>query len=254
MLRYSEGTVFLVPLPTAGFIRGVVARNSPTGMTLGGYFFGPVLNEPGAVKFDDLAPSDSILRVRFMDLDLRMGKWPVVGTISEWDRSKWTMPDCVIRDGLTKRAWRARYSDMDTHEEIELAPTDFYSDLEPSLFCGDWVHDRLEQILNSSENGTESGLAAQKPAWQSAQYQKVHCYLNFKQHDKATSAAAKLKHDAFQVDVQQDSEGVKWLVTATVELIPTKVSFDELRKMMKEIAKTYRGKYDGWKPDNESEN
>jgi hypothetical protein len=39
-LPYSEGSVFLVPLRKGGYARGVVARASPKGKGLLGYFFG----------------------------------------------------------------------------------------------------------------------------------------------------------------------------------------------------------------------
>jgi len=113
-LPYSEGTVFLVPLRNGGYARGVVARASGEGKVLFGYFFGPLLSSPAAATVNDLDPAEAVLRVIFGDLGLINGEWSVVGTVPNWDRSKWPMPDFVRRDPLGKRKpVLVRYSDTD---------------------------------------------------------------------------------------------------------------------------------------------
>ena len=102
-LPYSEGTVFLVPLRNGGYARGVVARATREGKGLFGYFFGPRLASPAVATLDGLDPGKATLRLIFGDLGLMNGEWAVLGTVPDWDRSKWPMPDFVRRDPLGKR-------------------------------------------------------------------------------------------------------------------------------------------------------
>src|SRR5262249_24112871 len=112
-LPYREGTVFLVPLRTGGYARGVVARSGPKGKVLFGYFFGPRLSVP-EVNALALDPSKAILRAMFGDLGLIKKEWPIVGWVDGWDRSRWPMPDFVRRDPSgKKRPVRVQYSDTD---------------------------------------------------------------------------------------------------------------------------------------------
>jgi hypothetical protein len=113
-LSYSEGSVFLVPLKGGGHARGVVARVSPQGKALLGYFFGPRLATPADVSVEDLDPGRAVLRVIVGDLGLLNGEWTVCGQVPFWDRSKWPMPAFVRRDPLGRKKPRlVRYADED---------------------------------------------------------------------------------------------------------------------------------------------
>lgn len=113
-LPYSEGTVFLVPLRKGGYARGVVARAGREGKVLLGYFFGPRLQTADAAEFGDLDPANALLRVRFGDLGLINGEWPIRGRMSDWNRSQWPIPDFVRIDPLgRKKPVLVRYSDID---------------------------------------------------------------------------------------------------------------------------------------------
>ena len=128
-LPYSESSVFLVPLRNGGYARGVVARCNDKGKVLLGYFFGPRLASTNDVVLYDLDPANADLRVRFGDLGLLKGEWPIVGTVPHWDRSMWSMPDFVRRSDLSKRAWLVRYSDDDPNRVEAEHPTEFDSKL-----------------------------------------------------------------------------------------------------------------------------
>jgi Immunity protein 26 len=113
-LPYSEGSVFLVPLRQGGYARGVVARAGAKGKDLLGYFFGPRIESIGAIALDDLNPAGAGLRIRFGDLGLINGAWPILGRIPNWNRAKWPMPEFVRRDPLFRyeaRPDRFRTSD-----------------------------------------------------------------------------------------------------------------------------------------------
>jgi len=135
-LPYSESSVFIVPLRKGGYARGVVARSNDEGKVLLGYFFGPRLPSTNEAALNDLDPANAILRVRFGDLGLVKGEWPVVGTVPNWDRSKWSMPDFVRRDDLSKKAWLVRYSDDDPNRIETEYPIDFDSNLGRDTLSG----------------------------------------------------------------------------------------------------------------------
>jgi len=126
MLPYKEGTVFFVPLRNGGYARGVVARASSEGKVLLGYFFGPRLTSADATSLEDLDPTKAILRVRFGDLGLINGEWPIRGRIPGWNRAQWPMPDFVRKDPLgRKKPVLVRYSNADpTRVETETPTTD----------------------------------------------------------------------------------------------------------------------------------
>src|SRR2546427_613319 len=102
-LPYSEGTVFFVPLRKGGYARGVVARASREGKVLLGYFFGPRLPSADVTECGDLDPAKAILRLRFGDLGLINGEWPIRGRVPGWDRSRWPMPHFVRKDPLGRK-------------------------------------------------------------------------------------------------------------------------------------------------------
>ena len=114
MLPYSEGTVFLVPLRNGGFARGVVARASNEGKAIFGYFFGPRLSSMSAELIEEIHPSSAIMRIMFGDLGLINGEWKIIGTVPNWDRAEWRMPDFVRKDLLGRRKpILVHYSDDD---------------------------------------------------------------------------------------------------------------------------------------------
>lgn len=135
-LPYREGSAFLVPLRTGGYARGIVARCTAKGKVLLGCFFGPRLESPGDIMLDDFEPAHAILCVRFGDLGLLNGQWPIVGKLPDWDRSRWPMPDFVRRDDLSRKAWLVRYSDDDPSLIEEEHPTGFDSKLERDSVYG----------------------------------------------------------------------------------------------------------------------
>jgi immunity protein 26 of polymorphic toxin system len=152
-LPYSEGSVFLVPLTRGGYARGVVARASPKGRILFGYFFGPRLTSTDTVEFDDLDPAWAILRVMFGDLGLINGNWPVRGQLSNWDRSWWRMPDFAVGQLLEPRApTLIRYSDTDpARVEASYRIKDDTGMPVDGLYGADAVVTKLANLLDREE-------------------------------------------------------------------------------------------------------
>jgi hypothetical protein len=113
-LPYVEGSAFLVPLRGGGYARGVVARASPKGKALLGYFFGPRLETADIASWADVGPKKAVLRVIFGDLGLINGEWPTCGKLPGWDRPEWPMPDFVRSDPLgVRKPVLVRHSDTD---------------------------------------------------------------------------------------------------------------------------------------------
>lgn len=118
-LPYSEGSVFLVPLEGGGYARGVVARLAPKGKVLLGYFFGPRLASDSDVKSTNLRAEEAVLCIRFGDLGLIKNLWPIVGSIAQWDRTKWLMINTVRRDVLgMPKPILVRYDDGDPSKVV----------------------------------------------------------------------------------------------------------------------------------------
>jgi hypothetical protein len=118
-LPYSEGSVFLVPLEGGGYARGVVARSAPKGKVLLGYFFGPRLETIYNVESNNLRAEEAALCIRFGDLGLVKNLWPIVGSIAQWDRTKWPMTNTIRRDvfGMPKSIL-VRYADDDPSKVV----------------------------------------------------------------------------------------------------------------------------------------
>ncbi|WP_323101790.1 Imm26 family immunity protein [Intrasporangium sp. YIM S08009] len=105
--------MFTVPLRTDGLAIGVVGRAS-TSSILFGFFFGPRRNEtPPLDSLGELTPAGAALIGRFGHLGLRDGRWPVLGTLPDWDRSRWAMPTFARREPITGATFSTRYDDQD---------------------------------------------------------------------------------------------------------------------------------------------
>jgi hypothetical protein len=124
---YDEGSVFLIPLRDGGVARGVVARTAPKGRVLLGYFFGPRLEREVSATLDDLSPDRALASIRFGDLRLIKRQWKVIGSVPNWHRAEWPMPNFVRRDPISGKAWLVRYSDVDPLHSVS-EPLSNYDD------------------------------------------------------------------------------------------------------------------------------
>jgi hypothetical protein len=119
----------VIPLRCGGFARGVVARAAPEGAVLFGFFFGPKLFSVSEASTEGLQPEMAVAQMILGDLGLMKGEWPIIGSLPNWQRSMWGMPDFVRRDPLGKRAWRVRRSDSDPSEIESEEPVEFDTNL-----------------------------------------------------------------------------------------------------------------------------
>src|SRR5262245_29429759 len=108
-LPYSDGDTFAVPLREGGgFGVGVVARHDGRGGVIG-YLFGHRFSEvPTLEAVAGLAPSDALRVMRFGDLGLTRGRWPILGRLDEWRPEDWPIPAFGRREP-TGRAFRVLY-------------------------------------------------------------------------------------------------------------------------------------------------
>lgn len=146
---YPDSSVFLVPLKDGGFARGVVARTAPTGKLLLGYFFGPRLASQTDVDLSGLEPKDAVLSLRFGDLGLFKGLWPVVGKLPSWDPVKWPMPNAVRRDPLGRtKPILIRYDDNDPSKILSQEVLENDNNLPADGLAGyAFVEARLSKLL-----------------------------------------------------------------------------------------------------------
>ena len=93
-----------------GFARGVVARSNGEGQMFP-YFFGPRLRTREEATFSDVTKEGSVLRGLCGDLGILKGEWPLVGTVRDWDRSRWPMPPLFRANESAGRAWLSHYDE-----------------------------------------------------------------------------------------------------------------------------------------------
>ena len=116
--QFGEGDWFAVPLRQGGYAVGLLSRVNPRGV-LAGYFFGPArLNVPTLVDVGGLTTADAVLVGRFGHLGLIQGKWPLLGRLPDWDRSKWPMPTFLRYEELCGRTFRVFYDDDDPNRVL----------------------------------------------------------------------------------------------------------------------------------------
>jgi hypothetical protein len=112
-LPYGDGDWFAVPLrDDVGFALGVVARHDHRGGVIG-YFFGERFEElPLLESVGSLRAQDAVRVMRFGDLGLVKGQWPILGRLDGWSAEEWPMVAFGRRE-LTGRAFRVVYSPDD---------------------------------------------------------------------------------------------------------------------------------------------
>lgn len=154
-VNYREGDWVAVPLRDGGYAIGMLARVSVSGI-LFGYFFGPKLRHvPEERDIQGKVYSDAILYVRFGDLGITKGEWPVIFRPNDWKRDEWPMPDFVSTDLLRPKATKIRYDEDDLQtvtdrtpwpvEMVDLLPKD-------GLFGYGAVELRLTRFLDEEHN------------------------------------------------------------------------------------------------------
>jgi hypothetical protein len=158
-LPYRDGTWFAVPLRGSGFAVGIVARFDKKGRVLG-YFFGPRRQVvPRFQEVETLKADSAILVLRFADLGLIEGEWPIIGQAQSWNRLDWPLPVFIRREPPPRlRNWLVYYSDdlelidetLEPSERPDLPPDSFsYSGAVEIkltvLLDKTWVYDPLKE-------------------------------------------------------------------------------------------------------------
>lgn len=146
---YSDSSIFLVPLKDGGFARGVVARTAPGGKLLLGYFFGPRIASIKEANLSGLEPNNAVLCLRFGDLGLLKGLWPVVGNLLPWNLAEWPMPNAVRRDPLgNAKPVLVSYDDLDPSKVLREEALENDNDLPDTGVAGyAFVEARLNKLL-----------------------------------------------------------------------------------------------------------
>ncbi len=149
--KITEGVWFAVPLTDAGFAVGVVARANPKGVLLG-YFFGPRRDFPPALEdCSGLSAGGALWVTKFGDLGLRDGTWPMLGTVDDWSREDWPMPEFVRHEELSGRSFRVIYDDSDPNKllrEVQVDPDTAEQGVRDGLAGAGFVEIRLTNLMS----------------------------------------------------------------------------------------------------------
>lgn len=81
---------------------------------------------------------------------------------------------------------------------------------------------------------------------------KPHSVLHFlyvPDRDAASAVASELRPSGFRTEERPGGDGVKWLVLACHETVPTEELMAALRRSMEELVALYGGEYDGWEAE-----
>jgi hypothetical protein len=118
--KYEEGTWFLVPLHNHGFVAGVVARASASieGILLGYFFSDVYAQHPSLDDLCKLKPHDAREVIRFGDMGLRNGEWPIIGKCTDWSSKNWDVPNFVRIEPLSGRRHEVFYDLDDPAKQI----------------------------------------------------------------------------------------------------------------------------------------
>jgi hypothetical protein len=122
-LPYRDGDWFAVPLRNGhrSFGVGLVARHDGKGGVIG-YFFGTRFEQPPSLEaLARFRASDALRVMRFGDLGLIKGDWPILGRAHDWEPAEWPIPDFGRREP-TGRAFRVVYSASDLRGPIREEP------------------------------------------------------------------------------------------------------------------------------------
>jgi hypothetical protein len=128
---------------------GVVARTASDGRLLFGYFFGPRLPLKAKTDISGLEPGNAVLRLRFGDLGLLNGLWPIIGKLPDWNPAKWPMSNAVRRDPLgIIQPVLVRYDDNDPSKVLSEEILDDDIDLPSDSLAGyAFVEAKLSKML-----------------------------------------------------------------------------------------------------------
>jgi hypothetical protein len=115
---YQEGDYFLVPLQGELYALGLITRREQRdyrGSSILAFFFEPVSMEPlnpDTPQSFQHRPEDALDIMRFGNLFLLAGIWPIVGHAEPWNRDEWAVSKFAIGDNILKN-YQIRYYDPD---------------------------------------------------------------------------------------------------------------------------------------------
>ena len=81
---------------------------------------------------------------------------------------------------------------------------------------------------------------------------RPHSVLHFlyvPDSDAASAVASELRQSGFRTEERLGADGVKWLVLACHEIVPTEEQLAALRQSMEKLVAPYGGEYDGWEAE-----
>lgn len=151
-VSYSAGDMFLIPLTSGGFGRGLVGQMDGRG-ALVGFFFGPRLSTPEEALLT-ARRGDAVLVKMCGDLGLMGGTWQPLGRVEDWNEEEWNVAAFAHEQNLfhhgiryIRRTYDATNLSVQTgadqtitEEEARTLPPD-------GLAGAGWIENRLDRLL-----------------------------------------------------------------------------------------------------------
>ena len=96
----------------------------------------------------------------FSGLEIMRLRWPIIGHLDNWDRSRWPMPTFVRRPLLEPTAYLVTYSEVGDLQELAQnpcsAPGPSYP--EDGLWGGIFTENRLSDLIDHKETDNNEQL------------------------------------------------------------------------------------------------
>ena len=127
--KFREGDVAAIPLKKGGYALAVIARVAKRGHIVLCYFFGTRFAElaEAVSAISVLRKGDAFAIARVGDPCLIDGSWPIIGSITPWERGLWPLPGFVTGGYLPGDKLLVHYSEETLSEPIsrERVPDNF---------------------------------------------------------------------------------------------------------------------------------
>jgi Immunity protein 26 len=236
----QEGDWFAVPLDSGGYALGLAARVDPRGIVLG-YFVGPRrVDLPAPEQLTSFSADDAFEVCFFADTSLRNGRWPLLGRIPGWDRTRWPLPAFGRRSIISDHSWRVEFDEGDLSDSVREVPisVEECKGLPPDGLSGD-------RAMEISLTRWFGGEVASRPG-ELTPGEGTRFFLYFASEDMAHRAANKLSSLGYESTVECREPGEEWVLLAVTKGDMSQLELSAADLLMSKTGIEFAGQYDGY--------